>query len=175
MKPVRDEAAILDRRLGRLYALVWLVGAIWIPFFVLWLKDRGFSPSQTGLVLGASALAGLLIGTGRRLHGEPVTAQGSGLVDVGAAAAGELAASPGTLALGRSTGAGWRVNAAFALTNLTTRRLHLTLAVRTQDEGAAAVDGEGDRERGGERHPAAQPAPGDQRHLPARDAGRAPE
>jgi len=59
MKRTRDEAAILDLRLGRLYALVWLVGAIWIPFFVLWLKDRGFSPSQTGLVLGASALAAI--------------------------------------------------------------------------------------------------------------------
>ncbi len=90
--------------------------------------------------LGASALAGLLIGTSRRLDGEPVTAQGSGLVDAGAAAAGEIAASPGTLALGRSTGAGWRVSGAFALTNVTTRRLHLTLGVRTQDEGAAAVD-----------------------------------
>jgi PPP family 3-phenylpropionic acid transporter len=60
MKPARDDRAILDRRLGRLYALVWLVGAIWIPFFVLWLKDRGFSPSQTGLVLGASALAAIV-------------------------------------------------------------------------------------------------------------------
>jgi MFS transporter, PPP family, 3-phenylpropionic acid transporter len=59
MAPARDDASILDRRLGRLYALVWLVGAIWIPFFVLWLKDRGFSPSQTGLVLGASALAAI--------------------------------------------------------------------------------------------------------------------
>ena len=66
--------------------------------------------------------------------------QGSGLVDAGAAAAGEIAASPGTLALGRSTGAGWRVSGAFALTNVTTRTLHLTLGVRTQDEGAAAVD-----------------------------------
>ena len=90
--------------------------------------------------LGASALAGLLIGTGRRLEGEPVTMQGSGLVDAGAAAAGEIAASPGTLALGRSTGAGWRVSGAFALTNVTTRKLQLTLGVRTQDEGAAAVD-----------------------------------
>ena len=40
--------------------------------------------------------------------------QGSGIIDAGAAAAGEIAASPGTLALGRSTGAGWRVNGAFS-------------------------------------------------------------
>ena len=55
-----------------------------------------------------------------------MTTQGGGLVDAGAAAAGEIAASPGTLALGRSTGAGWRVNGAFALTNVTTRTLSLT-------------------------------------------------
>jgi hypothetical protein len=90
--------------------------------------------------LGASALAGLLIGTGARIADDPVTAQGAGLVDVGAAVAGELAASPGTLALGRSTGAGWRVGASFTLTNLSDRTLRLTLGVRTQDEGAAAVD-----------------------------------
>jgi subtilisin family serine protease len=90
--------------------------------------------------LGASALAGLLVGNGVQLQGEPVTAQGAGRVDVGAAAAGEVAASPGTLALGRSTGPGWRVKASFTLTNLSTRTLRLSLAVRTQDEGAAAVD-----------------------------------
>jgi hypothetical protein len=42
--------------------------------------------------------------------------------------------------LGRSTGAGWRVTASFTVTNLSTRPLRLSLAVRTQDEGAAAVD-----------------------------------
>ncbi|HET7146575.1 MAG TPA: S8 family serine peptidase [Gaiellaceae bacterium] len=90
--------------------------------------------------LGASALRGLLIGTARRLEDEPVTTQGAGLLDAGAAAAGEVAASPGTLALGRSTGAGWRVKASFTLTNLSSRTLRITLGVRTQDEGAAAVD-----------------------------------
>jgi len=69
-----------------------------------------------------------------------VTQQGAGLVDVGAATAGEVAASPSTLALGRSTGAGWRVNASFTVTNLSTRPIHLALGVRTQDQGAAAVD-----------------------------------
>ena len=90
--------------------------------------------------LGASALAGLLVGSAQELPIEPVTEQGGGLVDVGAATAGEVAASPSTLALGRSTGSGWRVHASFTLTNLSTRTLHLTLGVRTQDEGAAAVD-----------------------------------
>ena len=90
--------------------------------------------------LGADALAGLLVGSARPLVGEPITSQGAGFVDIGAAAAGEVAASPSTLALGRSTGAGWRVRAAFTLTNLSTRAVKLTLAMRTLTEGAAAVD-----------------------------------
>jgi hypothetical protein len=90
--------------------------------------------------LGADALKGLLVGTARPVIGDPVTSQGSGSVDVGAAVAGELAASPATLSLGRSSGAGWRVKASLTLTNLSTRTVLATLAVRTQDEGAAAVD-----------------------------------
>ena len=43
--------------------------------------------------LDAVALKGLLVGAGRPLHGEPLTAQGAGLVDVGAAAAAETAAT----------------------------------------------------------------------------------
>jgi subtilisin family serine protease len=96
--------------------------------------------AQARPALGASALRGLLIGNGRRLLDDPMTAQGAGLVDVGAAAAGEIAASPGTLALGRSTGAGWRVRSSFTLTNLSSRTLRVALGLRTQDEGAAAVD-----------------------------------
>jgi hypothetical protein len=90
--------------------------------------------------LGASALGGLLVGSAHQLPSDPVTVQGAGLIDVGSATAGEVAASPSTLALGRSTGAGWRVKASFTVTNLSTRTLHLSLGARTQDEGAAAVD-----------------------------------
>ena len=90
--------------------------------------------------LGADAIKGLLVGTARPLESDTITAQGAGNVDVGAAVAGELAASPGTLALGRSSGAGWRVKTSFTLTNLSTRGVRATIAVRTQDEGAAAVD-----------------------------------
>jgi subtilisin family serine protease len=96
--------------------------------------------AQARPALGADALAGLLVGTGTHITSDTVTAQGGGVVDVGAAAAGEVAAAPAALALGRSTGAGWRVKASFTLTNLSTRPLHLTLAAHTQDEGAAAVD-----------------------------------
>jgi subtilisin family serine protease len=90
--------------------------------------------------LGADALKGLLVGNGVHLPDETIPAQGSGLVDVGAAAAGEVAAAPATLSLGRSTGAGWRVTTSFTLTNLSTRPLRLAIAARTFDEGAAAVD-----------------------------------
>jgi hypothetical protein len=90
--------------------------------------------------LGADAVKGLLVGTGVHIAGDLVPVQGGGLVDVGAAAAGEVAASPATLALGRSTGAGWRVKTSFTLTNLSTRALKLTLAAQTLDQGAAAVD-----------------------------------
>lgn len=90
--------------------------------------------------LGADALAGLLVATAVPVGGDPVTAQGAGAVDVGAAVAGEAAASPATLALGTSTEPGRKVEAAFTLTNLSTRELRVSFAIRTQDEGAAAVD-----------------------------------
>jgi len=90
--------------------------------------------------LGADALASLLVGSADALPADAVTAQGAGVVDVGAAAASEVAASPSTLAFGSSTGPGWRVRAAFTLTNLSTRALRMSLAIDTQAQGAAAVD-----------------------------------
>ncbi len=62
-----------------------------------------------------------------------MTAQGGGLVDVAAAAAGRLAAAPATLAFGRGG------ETSFTLTNLSGRDLPVTLAVRRQDHGAAAA------------------------------------
>jgi hypothetical protein len=90
--------------------------------------------------LGADALAGLLVGTAREVPHDPVTAQGAGEIDVGAAAAGELAASPPTLALGTSTFTGRKIRTGFTLTNLSSRTVRATLAIRTQHEGAATVD-----------------------------------
>jgi hypothetical protein len=49
--------------------------------------------------LSANALRGLLVGTATPLPGQPAEAQGAGLVDLGAAAAGEVFADPVTLAL----------------------------------------------------------------------------
>jgi MFS transporter, PPP family, 3-phenylpropionic acid transporter len=83
---------VLDRRLRRLYTLVWLVASGFIPFFVLWLDDRGFSPSEIGLVLGASALAAVAAapfwshtadrraGTARTLQRALITAAGTTIV-----------------------------------------------------------------------------------------------
>ena len=57
--------------------------------------------------LGGADLRSLLTATAHPLGDTSVTAQGSGLVDVGAAAATELAAEPDTLAFGRAEGDGW--------------------------------------------------------------------
>ena len=70
----------------------------------------------------------------------PVSAAGAGVVDVGAAAAGEVRALPAALAVGRSTGAGWRVRRTFVLENVSTRPVELRLQVAHESEGAAAVD-----------------------------------
>ncbi len=77
---------------------------------------------QARPTLAAGELAGLLVATARPVPGDAVTEQGAGVVDTGAAVAGEVAASPPTLALGRSA------HASFTLTNLSTRELRVTLA-----------------------------------------------
>jgi subtilisin family serine protease len=54
--------------------------------------------------LDALALKGVLVGSAQPLPGESVRAQGAGVVDIGAAAAAEIAASPTTLAFGGRAG-----------------------------------------------------------------------
>ena len=56
----RVEAELVDRRLRRLYALEGAVFSTFLPFFVLWLRDRGFSPSEIGVILSSSALVGVI-------------------------------------------------------------------------------------------------------------------
>ena len=63
--------------------------------------------AQSRPELDASALKGLLVGSARPLTGESVVAQGAGLLDIGAARAGEAAALPTTMSFGRATGDGW--------------------------------------------------------------------
>ncbi len=83
--------------------------------------------------LRAAALAGLLAGTARALPDEPVTAQGAGLVDVGAAATSDLSATPATLAFGRDG------TATFTVTNVSVHAVRTTVAARRLDNGSTRV------------------------------------
>ncbi len=87
----------------------------------------------------SAGLKSLLVGAARPLDGDAVTAQGAGLLDVGGAAAAEVAASPATLSLGRATGAGWRATQTITIRNLSSRRLRVRLSAAHVSEGAAAV------------------------------------
>jgi Subtilase family len=61
--------------------------------------------AQARTDLDAPSLKGVLVGSAQPLPGESVRAQGTGVLDLGAAAASELAASPTTLAFGGRAGA----------------------------------------------------------------------
>ena len=88
--------------------------------------------------LDASALKGLLAGSARALPRESVAAQGVGLIDLGAASAGETAALPTTLSFGRATRAeGWHATRRLVLRNLSSRRLRIELATDPRDRGGA--------------------------------------
>jgi hypothetical protein len=90
--------------------------------------------ARTGL--DASALRSLLVETARPLAATPVTAQGAGRVDPGAASAAELAVEPASLALGR---AGGTVRQTLVVRNLSTRDLPVRIRIEHSSEGAAAV------------------------------------
>jgi hypothetical protein len=90
--------------------------------------------------LDAGALKSLLVGAAQPLAGDAVSAQGAGLVDIGAAASAEVAASPATLSLGRAGGAGWRATQTITVRNVSSRTLRLGLTAEHLSEGAAAVD-----------------------------------
>jgi len=87
--------------------------------------------------LDAVALKGLLIGAAKPLARESLTAQGAGLLDVGAAAAAEAAAAPATLTFPPATGDRWRGARVLTLRNLSTRSLQL--AIGTPRAGAVVV------------------------------------
>jgi subtilisin family serine protease len=88
--------------------------------------------------LDASGLKGLLAGTARALPRESVAAQGTGLLDLGAASAGEIAALPTTLSFGRASHAeGWHETRRLVLRNLSSRRVRIELATDPRDRGGA--------------------------------------
>ena len=81
--------------------------------------------------LDASALKGLLAGSARQLPRESVAAQGTGLLDIGATAAGEVAALPTTLSFGRATRrSGWHATRRLVVRNLSSRRLSVRVRRR---------------------------------------------
>jgi minor extracellular serine protease Vpr len=94
--------------------------------------------AQARPALGASDLRSLLAETARPIPGASVTAQGAGRVDPGAAAAGELAVEPASLALGRAT-AGWTGRQTLVVHNVSTRDVSVRIHVERRAEGAASI------------------------------------
>jgi subtilisin family serine protease len=120
-------------------------------------------PGLRGIELGS-----LLTGTARSIPVTSVTAQGAGLVELGAAAAGEVTADPATLAFGRAQGDGWQATQELTVQSVSTRQLlvrirsigrgglllssrpkwvrlrpggHATVTLRARLRGAPAADG----------------------------------
>ena len=92
---------------------------------------------QARPALDAVALKGLLVGAAKPFPRADLTAQGAGLVDVGAAAAAEVAAAPATLAFPPARGERWRGTRLLTLRNLSTRPVRL--AIGTPRAGAVVV------------------------------------
>jgi hypothetical protein len=80
-------------------------------------------------------LSSLLTGTARAISNTSVTAQGAGLVGLGAAAAGEISADPLTLAFGRAQGDGWHSTQELVVRNVSTR----ALLVRVRSTGSGGL------------------------------------
>lgn len=93
--------------------------------------------AQSRPELDASALKGLLAGSAKPLARESVAAQGAGLLDLGAARAGEAAALPTTMSFGRASGAGWHATRKLLLRNLSSRPLRLSILGDERDNGGA--------------------------------------
>ena len=95
--------------------------------------------AQARPYVDAEALKGLLVGSARPVPEDRLVEQGAGLIDIGGAAASEVAAAPATLAFGRATSARWRGEQVVELRNISFRRVILSLRVVVAHEGAAPV------------------------------------
>jgi hypothetical protein len=89
--------------------------------------------------LDARALRSLLANTARPLAAGSVVAQGAGMLDVGAAAATEIATDTVSFAFGRANDVGWRVSAEVRVRNVSTRRVAVVASVDKRSEGAASI------------------------------------
>jgi subtilisin family serine protease len=89
--------------------------------------------------LDAAGLRGVLVGSARPLRTAARTSQGAGLLDLGAAAATELAAEPSTLAFNRTSSRNWRESQAIVVRNVSTRavRVRVRGLVDGRPEGAS--------------------------------------
>jgi subtilisin family serine protease len=85
--------------------------------------------------LRAGDLKSLLTETARPVGGTSLTAQGAGLVDLGAATAAEISAEPTTLAFGHAQGDGWHSVQEVELRSVSTR----TLLVRIRNSGSSGL------------------------------------
>jgi hypothetical protein len=88
----------------------------------------------------AAALRSLLAGYGRPLEDTSVLGQGTGLVDVGSAATGEIATDPTALAFGPADRKNWRAEQKLTIRNISTRYLHLRVGVPQTGGAGLALD-----------------------------------
>src|SRR3954469_23590385 len=85
--------------------------------------------AQARPYLDAKALRSLLAGHAQPFEDASVTTQGTGLVDVGASAAAELATDPTTLAFGPAARTNWSSVQEVKVRSLSTRRLNLRVTL----------------------------------------------
>jgi hypothetical protein len=97
--------------------------------------------------LDARALRSILAGYARPLEDGSVTTQGTGLVDVGASAAAEVATDPTTLAFGPAARTNWRSVQKLTIRSLSSRRLELRVAVPQTGGAGLALTASPDRFR----------------------------
>ena len=95
--------------------------------------------------LDALALRGILAGYARPVDDAAVTSQGTGLVDVGAAAAAELAADPTNLAFGPADRTNWSSVQELTIRSLSTRRLNLRVTLPQTGGAGLALTASPDR------------------------------
>ena len=87
--------------------------------------------------LDAAALKGVLVGSARRFRDVPSTAQGTGMLDVTAAAAAELVTDPPALAFGRADRPGWARERVVRVRNVSSRIVRVRVQTRVLGLAAA--------------------------------------
>ena len=60
MQPLRQLPIGFAPRLAALYAGIFVMGGIQLPFFPVWLKAKGLDPQMIGIVLAAPIVARLV-------------------------------------------------------------------------------------------------------------------